>query len=589
MTVLKVPFLKCFFAILFISFCQIVHAQDLKKLLDSLQLKETKATNAADKIEANFEIASRFITIDPAKGAETIEKIIYLGEGSRDKNLICRGYRYAAAIYGISTTNKAFMDKAYGYAEKAYQIAKEINENTPDKMAAVAVFSRINRSLNKNDAAIRYANEAVSISDENGDDSLKIVSRIGLSLAQLSASQKIESFKSLIAAQSIMEALKEDKRKTALKLRVYQSLATFFLDIKNYDKAIDYEYKILDIHKKEKNVAQEIVLLTEIGNIMVRAKKFDAGKKVFESVIQLASANKDLEDMKINGNVGMISCFLEGEKPEEGLNYLRSHPEIKTVYGKYNLSMQFDFIQAFLFTAANQFDSGKYYYDRTYNDMVKMTSTSAMPNVLFQYSYYFYKTKQYPKTIELLKSAVTINDSLKKSTDNIEYYKYLDSCYQQMNDTKNSLFYKNKLLEQSKILDEMNKEKDVLSLEIDAENKRKERAKTIKLEETQKRHNWQYMGILVVILALFSLLASFGIFKVSEKLIKILGFVAFILLFEFIILIADTWIHHATHGEPWKILGIKVVLIALLLPLHHYLEHKAVHYITNRHKEIPKQ
>ncbi len=138
------------------------------------------------------------------------------------------------------------------------------------------------------------------------------------------------------------------------------------------------------------------------------------------------------------------------------------------------------------------------------------------------------------------------------------------------------------VLEKSKVLDEMNKEKDVLGLEIDAENKRKERAEVLAKEETTKRHNWQYMGILVVILGLFTLLASFGIFKVSEKLIKILGFVAFILLFEFIILIADTWIHHATHGEPWKILAIKVVLIGLLLPLHHFLEHKAVHYITSK-------
>ena len=63
---------------------------------------------------------------------------------------------------------------------------------------------------------------------------------------------------------------------------------------------------------------------------------------------------------------------------------------------------------------------------------------------------------------------------------------------------------------------------------------------------------------------------------------------AFILLFEFIILLADTWIHNFTHGEPWKVLAIKVALIAILLPLHHFLEERVIHYIVHRkHKNNP--
>jgi hypothetical protein len=62
----------------------------------------------------------------------------------------------------------------------------------------------------------------------------------------------------------------------------------------------------------------------------------------------------------------------------------------------------------------------------------------------------------------------------------------------------------------------------------------------------------------------------------------VLGFFSFIFFFEFIILIADQQIHHATHGEPWKILAIKVVLIAILLPLHHLIEKKVVSLITEQ-------
>lgn len=73
-----------------------------------------------------------------------------------------------------------------------------------------------------------------------------------------------------------------------------------------------------------------------------------------------------------------------------------------------------------------------------------------------------------------------------------------------------------------------------------------------------------------------------GIFSVSHATIRILGFFAFIFLFGFIMLIADNQIHHWTHGEPWKVLAIKIGLISLLLPLHHWLEEKVIHYLTTK-------
>jgi hypothetical protein len=73
-----------------------------------------------------------------------------------------------------------------------------------------------------------------------------------------------------------------------------------------------------------------------------------------------------------------------------------------------------------------------------------------------------------------------------------------------------------------------------------------------------------------------------GFIRVSTTVIRILGFFSFILLFEFIVLIADNYIHAVTHGEPWKVLTIKIGLAAILVPLHHLLEKKAIKYLMRR-------
>jgi len=131
------------------------------------------------------------------------------------------------------------------------------------------------------------------------------------------------------------------------------------------------------------------------------------------------------------------------------------------------------------------------------------------------------------------------------------------------------------------------RESDVLKLEVDSDNRRRERLTKEEEERKQRGHNIQYMGFTAGIAALFIVLVMLGFFMVSPRTIRALGFFSFIFLFEFIILLADKQIHEWTHGEPWKILLIKIFLAAVLLPLHHWLEHKVIHYLSTRKKIVP--
>jgi hypothetical protein len=75
-----------------------------------------------------------------------------------------------------------------------------------------------------------------------------------------------------------------------------------------------------------------------------------------------------------------------------------------------------------------------------------------------------------------------------------------------------------------------------------------------------------------------------GMFKVSATTIKLVGFFAFLMFFEFIFLILKKNIAGITQGEPWKDLLFMIGLAALLLPLHHWLEHKVIHYLTSHNR-----
>ena len=47
-------------------------------------------------------------------------------------------------------------------------------------------------------------------------------------------------------------------------------------------------------------------------------------------------------------------------------------------------------------------------------------------------------------------------------------------------------------------------------------------------------------------------------------------------------MLIDSWLHNIAHGEPLKIWLMKIVLIALLVPFQHFLEHGMIKFIESR-------
>jgi ABC-type Fe3+-siderophore transport system permease subunit len=90
------------------------------------------------------------------------------------------------------------------------------------------------------------------------------------------------------------------------------------------------------------------------------------------------------------------------------------------------------------------------------------------------------------------------------------------------------------------------------------------------------------MAITIAIGVIFAVMLVLGMFPISKVTIKLLGYFFFISLFEFIVLVIDTFLHKITHGEPLKIWLIKIFLIALLVPIQHFLEHRLIKFLESR-------
>jgi hypothetical protein len=160
--------------------------------------------------------------------------------------------------------------------------------------------------------------------------------------------------------------------------------------------------------------------------------------------------------------------------------------------------------------------------------------------------------------------------------------KSLESIYAGLGDYKNAYIYSTLNRALSDSVSKLTQNDELLMLEIDHETKLHEHVAELEQMQTHRRHNIQYTAITIFTISMFILLLMLGSLKVPSWTIKMLGFFSFILLFEFIIMIADHKIYEVTANEPWKILLIKIGLIAILLPFHHWIEKKVIHYLISK-------
>ncbi|PCH91452.1 MAG: hypothetical protein COB85_09030 [Bacteroidetes bacterium] len=97
-------------------------------------------------------------------------------------------------------------------------------------------------------------------------------------------------------------------------------------------------------------------------------------------------------------------------------------------------------------------------------------------------------------------------------------------------------------------------------------------ATRLEAEVTSRRDNLQYSVILIAILVLFGGVLSIGFVNVSERMAEGIIFFSFLILFEFLLVLADPYIEGWSGGAPGIKLLFNAGIAALIFPAHAFFE-----------------
>ncbi len=551
--------------------------------VDSIKSSLARATTAEEKVYLLDNLSRTLMNVNLQQAEEYGKKVITVAEESRNRELMVKSYMSNGLRCSYFAGQKDFAARSIEYYNTALQIAQE---NKLEEMAGAVQLrlSSVHLGIPDKDKALNYVNQAFSLISTLTNDSLKSEAHNTYGHVYLVRNDKIIALRHFLNALNIAENTKNDP----LIRNCYLNLSSFYSRIEDYDKAIDYytlAYQQLD-KMKEKNVPyQRAMDLNSIGNLFSYKKSYDIAIDYFERSIAMADSLK-FSSLKIPGYISLLNQYLRMEQPQKALDYIHSNPgqALKKHLASFGAEGFLNQAYAVIYTEVNQFDSARYYFNKAIPYFEQTTSNNNRINFYSQLAHFYKKTGEDSKAIEYYLRMKEMGERMGYLENIKNAAKELDTLYTRTGDLSLAKNYNATHYLYKDSIEKLSKEKELAQVEAADEQQRLVKAQKEKEEKARRRNNIQYLGITIGIAVLFIALVLLGMFKVSATTIKMIGFFAFIMFFEFIFLIFKKNIYAITKGEPWKDLLFMIGLAAILLPLHHWLEEKVIHYLTSHNR-----
>lgn len=570
---------KFFFLVFGIFICVLSTAQ--QAVVDSLKMKLAKAGNLEEKIDLLGNLSKILMNSNLTEADRYGMEMIELTEVSRNRKLMVKALLVNGERYSYLAGRKDNLEKATSYYKRALELARK-NKLDEEMVRAYLLLSEVSRLIPDHAKALNYCNQAFSNVNLIKNDSLSAKVYLEFGSVYLMQNEKILALKNYMAALRIAEEMKNN---TLLRAG-YSKLSTFYFMLEDYDKSIDYQIKAfnqLDYIVNGQTPYLKVQDLSRIGDIYAAKKNNDIAMSYYERSLKLADSLK-YEPIKAIAYRSIINSHLSNGEPRKALQYFNEHPQLKNYMQAVNFSHFIDQSYGYIYSELGNYDSAKYYYDKVAPFFEKDVNNSNKLNYYYQLGMLYKRSKEYDQSLEYFLKANEMAGSIGELYTMSMIAEQLDSLYQFKGDFKQAFLYTNLKHNYKDSLEKLGKEKDLLQIEVADEQQRQERLDKEKLELKRKRDNIQYLLITIGIAGLFIVMVMMGMFKVSANTIKMIGFFTFLMFFEFIFLIFKKNIYSYTKGEPWKDLAFMIILAAILLPLHHWLEHKVIHYLTSHNR-----
>jgi hypothetical protein len=465
--------------------------------------------------------------------------------------------------------------------EKGYDLYSQAKENAEKSnstnLKKQVYYAYSNFLINKNQPykALNYLNLTLNSSEEN--PKYKIIQLIILSKIEEKQNLPEEQLRNLLDAHYLAYDLGHD----SLKVVTLGLLSDYYYFQKKYEKALEYNMKVkteisqsqpIDSTKWYYAEENRVLILTQFLNneaIAAMTKKIVRYAKKHNLKQLSYNAQSSLRTYYFNQlEFGKLKQWYK-ENPED-LKALES--DRPTIYHR---------IKAGIAEHDREKDSAIFYWN--------LAKEEDNLNPHFQYNYYLRKA-EFEKRMGLenekikdLEKAFQYCLQTNIYSNQVELGEQIAQHYLDHQQSDKAFQILEKLNSAKSQWIKVLSNENIQNIELNNILAQKELEHQKSQDALERKHFTQYLIIILFIILVAMAMVVISFYKIPDWWIKSMGYISFIMFFEFIILLVDHQLHEITHGAPIPILLSKIVLLSFLFPTHHWLEKKFIQLLLNGH------
>ena len=341
----------------------------------------------------------------------------------------------------------------------------------------------------------------------------------------------------------------EERKDNFGMVQTYKAISNAYFISKDYVNAGEYSKKIIPLTSTSDRKATLSRLYNGIACIYGEGGMPDSGLIYAQKAVRIDTDTKNFQQLALSIST-LGENYIAAKEYDIALPYLRRSANFykakKATQKNYlNAYLKNDFAQVFL--ATKQYDSANYYAHRALK-------------IAIPYGYQDQIMRSY--------------EYLYKSFEKTSYQDSVNSYFRMAMKIKDSIFN----LEKIKNIQALSFREELRQQEIASEK--------IKAEE-DRRENIQlaFIALAIVTIVILFLLLSRS-FITNVKVIEYFGVIALLIVFEFFNLLIHPFLERITHHSVVLMLLALVCLGALLVPLHHKMEHWATKKLVEKNKQV---
>lgn len=373
------------------------------------------------------------------------------------------------------------------------------------------------------------------------------------------------------------ESLKLDEKLGAKlgQAKTLNSIGSIYKDQGDYTNALKYYQLCYKISEEIGNMMGLSVSLTNIGAIHESMLEFDKAIANYQEALKIAVKVKSKTgEAYILNNLGvthkkLVNKNITKNTPIDTIKKLSS-PSLEYYQRSYNIFKEMDDKQGMAMLNNNL---AKLYFDfKEYDKAEEHTNVGnniakLIGSVERQRNSSLMFKKIYTEEAELTNNDLQKMKLYEKALISFENYIAMRDCL------KNAATEKEVIRQQTQY--EFEKQQIV-------QEQMKKEAFRIQEERLTRRNNLQYSVIFLALLVVFGVILRLGNINMSVKVVEGLIFFAFLIFFEFLLVLLDPFVDSWSGGAPIYKLLINAVLAGVIFPAHSFFEHTLKHRMINK-------